>query len=41
MDWLTQISKGISRALHLAAIGVDGESTLGEGAELSIKEHGA
>ena len=37
---LAKISKGIRHALHLAAELVDGEGTLGEGAELGIEEHG-
>ena len=41
MDGLAKIGKGISHALHLAAVVVDGEGALGESAELRVEEHGA
>ena len=41
MNRLAQVSQCISHALHLAAVIVDGEGTLGEGAKLIIKKHGA
>jgi len=41
MNRLAQISQCISHALHLAAVIVNGESALGEGAKLSIEKHGA
>jgi hypothetical protein len=40
LDWLTEVGQGISHAFHLAAIVVDGESTLTEGAKLGVEEHG-
>jgi hypothetical protein len=41
VDGLAKIGKCISHALHLAAVIVDGEGALGEGAKLSVEKHGA
>jgi len=40
-DRLAEIGQGICHAFHLAAVVVDGEGTLTEGAKLRVEEHGA
>lgn len=39
-DGLVEVSEGVSHALHLAVVVIDGEGALGESAELSVEEHG-
>lgn len=41
LDGLAKVSEGVSHGLHLAAVVIDGEGTLGKGAKLSVEEHGA
>jgi hypothetical protein len=41
LDRLAEVGQGIGHAFHLAAVVVDGESTLTEGAKLGVEEHGA
>jgi hypothetical protein len=41
LNRLTKVSECVGHALHLATIVVDRESSLGQGAKLSVEEHGA
>ena len=41
IDGLAEVGKSVCHSLHLAAEVVDREGTLGEGAELSVEQHGA
>jgi hypothetical protein len=40
-DRFAEVGEGVGHPLHLAAVFVDGEGALGEGAKFSIEEHGA
>jgi hypothetical protein len=41
LNGFTEVGEGVSHAFHLAAVVVNGEHALGEGAELGVEEHGA
>jgi hypothetical protein len=41
LNGFAEVGEGVGPALHLAAVVINGEGALGEGAELDVEEHGA